>query len=186
MPEGGKAAAVDTIEWFPFCKNTGTYTHTHTGIYAHTRYNRENICSSPAACVQAMLLVGCVWRETDCIWVHECVCLSVWKRAMYNKQQHHWLYNKVPVAIAGRHTHTHTHTLQVLALISFTHGRQHQECYPRLLWGWIQMPSDWKEEEGRNGITVSVLQKPCMCISQPLVIWGFSDTPTTFCILCSC
>lgn len=78
------------------------------------------------------------------------------------------------------HPHTHTHSHQVLALISFTHGRQYQECYPRLLWGWIQMPSDWKEEEGRNGITVSVLQKPCMCISQPLVIWGFSDTRQHF------
>lgn len=89
MPEGGKAAAVDTIELFPFCKHTHTHMHSYAGNNAHTPHNRENICSSPAACIQAMLLVGCVWRETDCMRVCECVCLSVCNGVVYNKKQHH-------------------------------------------------------------------------------------------------
>lgn len=43
MPEGGKAAAVDTIELFPFCKHTHTHTCTVMQAIMPTHPTTERI-----------------------------------------------------------------------------------------------------------------------------------------------
>lgn len=137
-------------------------TRTHTGIYDHTLSNWE---TSTAAFVQAMLLVGCVWRQTDCIWVRECVCLSVRKGGMYDKRRLHWLCNKVPVAIAD----THTRTRFWLCLVS--------HMADNITLGYCEDAGAIWFKRGREG------EKPCMCKSPPPEIRGFSDTMILYIVL---
>ena len=162
-------------------------THKDTqGVYAHTLDNRENICSSPAACARAMLLVGRVWRETDCIWVYECEFLFVRNGGGGNVQQETaslTLQQRANGYCMQRHPYTNRHTSSWLWLVSHMADSMRSVTLGYSEDGYWCHLIEKRKRGGMALLSVSC-RKPSMWKIESLVLRVLSDVPTTLSTSC--
>lgn len=111
--EGRRADAVDTIEWFPFCK---IHTHKRTIICAHMHTNSQLFVHQQLN-VYKQCYLWCVSSERHILWKSMCICVILGGSISDFMMGCQWLF-------ASKQKHIKTCKQQVLALITFTHGRK--------------------------------------------------------------
>lgn len=176
MPEGGKAAAVDTIEWFPFCR------HTHRHLCPHTIPQREYLFITSCLCTSYVACGVCMERNR--LYMAAWMCVSVCVKGGNVRQEAASLSLQQGASSYCKQTHPHTltHTRFWLWLVSHM-----ADNIRRVTLGYCEDRYRCHLIEKRKRGGMALLSVSCRNpVCQPLVIWGFSNSLTTHCILCSC